>query len=419
MAATKRARRYQIPYCYYEGFLEKRSFQDKASLCLSIQVSRKLWTCLCGNTLLFFNNSKENTYVEKLDLSEFISLKDDCSRDKNLEAAKLILHMKDREIKITAPSLETRELWKGFIYSVVELSVPDSLNLLPGQIHMLRETVEAERERRKTAHPAPAATAVASSSNLYLSLIEDMPACYHPVSRTEAEMVLEKHPESGNLLLRPGRDGASFAVSTRQELCGSIFRHYRVSRTQDGAFAIDLETPIHCDTLHDVISCLVEKTGGALTPFIMEGTYEESITFVHVNEENGERREENSVEFTRRAPTPSVTVPAPPPKPGQRDRMPFPESQSETDRRLYLNDHREAEEDFAKLPVKPPQPLPFCLPRTERKALKPPVVTPRSTTHTVTDTLDARLTSLLPDTIAQTLSEELKLKLEKRRAHEQ
>ncbi|XP_010870072.2 signal-transducing adaptor protein 2b [Esox lucius] len=411
MAATKRARRYQIPYCYYEGFLEKRSFQDK--------VSRKLWTCLCGNTLLFFNNSKENTYVEKLDLSEFISLKDDCSRDKNLEAAKLILHMKDREIKITAPSLETRELWKGFIYSVVELSVPDSLNLLPGQIHMLRETVEAERERRKTAHPAPAATAVASSSNLYLSLIEDMPACYHPVSRTEAEMVLEKHPESGNLLLRPGRDGASFAVSTRQELCGSIFRHYRVSRTQDGAFAIDLETPIHCDTLHDVISCLVEKTGGALTPFIMEGTYEESITFVHVNEENGERREENSVEFTRRAPTPSVTVPAPPPKPGQRDRMPFPESQSETDRRLYLNDHREAEEDFAKLPVKPPQPLPFCLPRTERKALKPPVVTPRSTTHTVTDTLDARLTSLLPDTIAQTLSEELKLKLEKRRAHEQ
>lgn len=40
-------------------------------------------------------------YVEKLDLSGFVSLKDDCSRDRNLEAARLILRMKDGEIKLT------------------------------------------------------------------------------------------------------------------------------------------------------------------------------------------------------------------------------------------------------------------------------------------------------------------------------
>lgn len=55
----------------------------------------------------------------------------------------------------------------------LQLSVPSSLNLLPGQIHMMRETVETERERRKTLSPTPAA---ASSSNLYLSLVGDMPA---------------------------------------------------------------------------------------------------------------------------------------------------------------------------------------------------------------------------------------------------
>lgn len=40
-------------------------------------------------------------FVEKLDLSGFVSLKDDCSRDRNLEAARLILRMKDGETKIT------------------------------------------------------------------------------------------------------------------------------------------------------------------------------------------------------------------------------------------------------------------------------------------------------------------------------
>lgn len=44
-------------------------------------------------------------YVEKLDLSGFVSLKDDCSRDRNLEAARLILQMKDGETKLTVSHL--------------------------------------------------------------------------------------------------------------------------------------------------------------------------------------------------------------------------------------------------------------------------------------------------------------------------
>ncbi|KAM7400843.1 hypothetical protein PAMA_005157 [Pampus argenteus] len=85
--------RAQLPPCYYEGYLETRGPKEKAS--------KRLWTCLCGNALYFFNNAKDTHYVEKLDLSGFVSLKDDCSRDRNLEAARLILRMKDGEIKLT------------------------------------------------------------------------------------------------------------------------------------------------------------------------------------------------------------------------------------------------------------------------------------------------------------------------------
>lgn len=47
-------------------------------------------------------------YTEKMDLAGFVSLKDDCSRDRNLEAARFILRMKDGETKLTVPSHLTR-----------------------------------------------------------------------------------------------------------------------------------------------------------------------------------------------------------------------------------------------------------------------------------------------------------------------
>lgn len=44
--------------------------------------------------------------------------------------------------------------------------------------------------------------------------------CYYNVSRLEAMLLLERESEKGNLLLRPGRNGGSFAVTTRQDLDG-------------------------------------------------------------------------------------------------------------------------------------------------------------------------------------------------------
>ncbi|KAM4628943.1 signal-transducing adaptor protein 1-like isoform 2-T2 [Polymixia lowei] len=421
--------RIQLPHCYYEGFLEKRSFKDKTS--------RKLWTCLCGNSMFFFNNSKDADYVEKLDLSGFISVTDDCSRDRNLDAARINLRLKGEDIKFTASTLEARELWKGFIYSVVKLSVPSSLNLLPGQIHMLNEAVEKEKERIKAFRP-PAASLSATSSDVYLSVVGDMPVCYQHVSRLEAEMMLERNPEKGNLLLRPGRDGNSFAVTTRQHLNGSVFKHYRVTRNHNGGFAIDLENPIPCATLHDVINLLVEKTNGALTPFIMEEPYEDSITFVQSNEENGER----SVQFALSNPA-RPHLPSLPPKPVPRECMP------DTEESLYLNDQQENEKEDVnppsrfRLPMLNPLPVSSLIndstensgmEKKPKQAMMPPTPAPRSFTFSSSlssssiptsfpDNLDGRMrrvtmSSFPPDPLADTISEELKKKLEKRRAQE-
>uniref|UniRef100_A0A4W6D5U5 Signal transducing adaptor family member 2b n=1 Tax=Lates calcarifer TaxID=8187 RepID=A0A4W6D5U5_LATCA len=313
MAKRAGRQRNQLPTCYYEGYLEKRSFKDKTS--------RKLWTCLCGNTLFFYNDKRDADYIEKLDLSGFISVTDDSSQDRNLDAARLNLQMKDGNIKFTAPNAEARELWKGYIHSVSELSVPSSLNLLPGQIHMLLEAVEKEKDRKKNVPPPV-------TSNPYVRLQADMPACYHPVSRLEAELLLEKEAKRGNLLLRPGRDGNSFAVTTRQEHDGSIFRHYRVSRRHEGGFAIDVDSPIPCATLRDVINYLVEKTDGVLVPLIIEEAYEKNISFIRADYENGET--------TVQQPPPNP--PSLPPKPVLKPRMPTPEPEPVVEEDFYMND---------------------------------------------------------------------------------
>uniref|UniRef100_A0A8C8E4M8 Signal transducing adaptor family member 2a n=1 Tax=Oryzias sinensis TaxID=183150 RepID=A0A8C8E4M8_9TELE len=153
------------------------------------------------------------------------------------------------------------------------LNVPTSLTLLPGQLQMLKEVVDKERSRRRTRNPARA-----PPSPLSVPLVGEIPACFRPVSRTEAEVLLERHPDCGNMLLRPGRDGCSLAVTTRQDLNGSVFRHYRVTQRDQGGYIIDVENPIPCATLHDVIDALVEKTAGTLQPFLLEEPYEENIS---------------------------------------------------------------------------------------------------------------------------------------------
>ncbi|KAJ0032290.1 hypothetical protein NQD34_002371 [Periophthalmus magnuspinnatus] len=346
--------RHQLPHCYYEGYLEKRSFKDKTS--------RKLWACLCGSTLFFFNDKRDSDYIEKVELSDFISLTDDNSLDRNLDAARMILQLKQETINITASNAEARELWKGFIYSIAKLSVPSSLNLLPGQIHILKEALDKEKLRLE--NTTSAAIAIDASSSPYVNPLADMPVCYHKVNRLEAELLLERESSKGNLLLRPCGKGA-FAVTTRQVLENPEFKHYRLSRRLEGGFTIDVEDPIPCETLHDVINFFIHKTEGLLTPLVLEETYERSISFIQSDYENGEK----SIQRPSSSPIP----PNVPPKPV---RVPSPEPESVNEECIYLNDVPTEEEKTVDVSTTPPAQVTEVT-KSLKKAIMPPVPAPR------------------------------------------
>ncbi|XP_058876937.1 signal-transducing adaptor protein 2 isoform X2 [Acipenser ruthenus] len=385
-----------LPPSYYEGFIEKKGPKEKEH--------KRYWTSLIGDTLFFFNNSRDTTYVEKLCLSGFLSLTDDNSRDKNLEAGRLTLKMRDGEFRLTVPSLEARELWKGFIYTIVKLAVPHSLTLLPGQIHLLQEVLSEEEKRRRKQEES-AAPPAGSPANC-TEQETDLPSCFNKVSRTEAESLLEKYPDCGNLLLRPGRDGQSYAVSTRQELNGSsVMKHYRVGRQGPG-YLIEVENPISCSSLCDVVSCFIEKTDRTLVPFILQEDYEHSISI----------------------PSPRASLPTLYTEP-----EPIPEPEPEEN--FYLNDYCNAQsaEDAVKKgqadhsprpPLLPPKPAPTMMnPVNMKTPLKPPVCLkpkpsqrpPSESTATVKPPLPQQ--SQPNEVLLQSVTEELREKLLQRRGY--
>uniref|UniRef100_A0A8C8A2Y4 Signal transducing adaptor family member 2a n=1 Tax=Oryzias sinensis TaxID=183150 RepID=A0A8C8A2Y4_9TELE len=252
---------------------------------------------------------------------------------------------------------------------------------------MLKEVVDKERSRRRTRNPARA-----PPSPLSVPLVGEIPACFRPVSRTEAEVLLERHPDCGNMLLRPGRDGCSLAVTTRQDLNGSVFRHYRVTQRDQGGYIIDVENPIPCATLHDVIDALVEKTAGTLQPFLLEEPYEENITYVSANDENGEK-------ILHTAPTsPLPKAPALPPKQDRWCTSPLSRSPA-PDRRILISS----------VPASPTNPMRRLIhspsPLTQSKGLSQLLLLPL-----VLSKPKRRLYCFFP-----ALNEELKMTLEKRR----
>ncbi|KAM4574961.1 signal-transducing adaptor protein 1-like, partial [Fundulus diaphanus] len=351
MAKPTGRRKSQLPDLYYEGYLEKRSFKDKTS--------RKLWTCLCENKLFFFNEKRDNDYTEKLDLTGLISVTDDSSPDAHLDAARFNVQTTKGNIKFTAPNAESRELWKGFMYSVAKLQVPLSLNLLPGQVHILRETIQKERERLENPNPPPEPS---PPTDVNTGKTE-MPACYYEVPRLEAELLLEREAHKGNLLLRPGRDGRSFAMTTRQDLDGPIFRHYRLVANSNGGFYIDVDKPVHFDTLHKVVAYMVEKTERTLTPLNIEDQYDKNISFILSDHENGERHLQPLLE----------SDPAPEdPTPGTGNATPA-EPEKVAEQNAPATDKEETEDDETDLCSPGPTP-PIPEPRT---LVVPPSPAPR------------------------------------------
>uniref|UniRef100_A0A673UFJ1 Signal transducing adaptor family member 2 n=1 Tax=Suricata suricatta TaxID=37032 RepID=A0A673UFJ1_SURSU len=216
---------------------------------------KKFWAGLQGCTLYFYNSNRASQHVEKLDLAAFVKLKDETpwgsSRDPGTHFS---LVLRNQEIKFkVGPCLLLR--------------VPSNLTLLPGHLYMMAEVLAKEEARRAL----------------------EVPSCFLKVSRLEAQLLLERYPECGNLLLRPSGDGTGgVSVTTRQSLNGTwVVRHYKVKH-EGPKYVIDVEEPFSCASLHAVVNYFVSHTKKALVPFLPEEDYEKVLGYVEADKENGE-----------------------------------------------------------------------------------------------------------------------------------
>ncbi|XP_023368372.1 signal-transducing adaptor protein 2 isoform X2 [Otolemur garnettii] len=249
-----------LPSHYYESFLEKKGPFD--------QNYQKFWAGLQGLNIYFYNSNRDCQHVEKLNLGAFVKLRDEAPSGSSCDpGTHFSLVLWNQEIKFKVESRESRELWKGFILMVVELRVPSNLTLLPGHLYMMAEALAKEEVRRAL----------------------EIPTCFLKVSRLEAQLLLERYPECGNLLLRPSGDSTDgVSVTTRQLLNGThVVRHYKVKR-EGPKYVIDVEEPFSCTSLDAVVNYFVTYTKKALVPFLLDEDYEKVLSYVEADKENGE-----------------------------------------------------------------------------------------------------------------------------------
>ncbi|XP_077188024.1 signal-transducing adaptor protein 2 isoform X2 [Paroedura picta] len=254
--------------------------------------------------------------VDRLDLADFVSLVEDNPPRSvaawSTEGARLTVRMRSQEVKLKMESLESREMWKGFILTMVEMEVPTSLALLPGHIYMLSEALEKEREQRSKADRPDTREGIPRLSERSAPPGGEAPEatypdCFFRVSRTEAEALLEKNESCGNLLLRPGRDSSSISVSTRQMVNGTaVLKHYKINQVGK-QYIIDVEDPYCCSSLAGVVEFFVKTSKHNLVPLQVDDSYAETLEFVLVDHENGES--------TRTIPKPPRLPDIPPPSP--------------------------------------------------------------------------------------------------------
>ncbi|XP_062815861.1 signal-transducing adaptor protein 2 [Anolis carolinensis] len=264
--------KHPAPAHYYEGFVEKKSPGEKDY--------KKYWAGLHGLTLYFYNTNRDVQYVEKIELSDFVSLADDnpprSVASWSMTEAKLNLRLRNQDVNLKMESLESREMWKGFILAMVEMKVPPSLTLLPGHIYMLTEALEKEKERRQKLEQPDARKE------------KELPDCFFMVSRTEAEVLLEKNENCGNMLLRPGRDCQSISLSTRQKLNGTVtIKHYKIN-VDGGEYIIDVEEPHRCSSLQEVVDFFVNNSRRVLVPLSLDESYAMTLEIMEMDKESGE-----------------------------------------------------------------------------------------------------------------------------------
>uniref|UniRef100_A0A8C9P250 Signal transducing adaptor family member 1 n=1 Tax=Spermophilus dauricus TaxID=99837 RepID=A0A8C9P250_SPEDA len=244
---------------YFEGFLSVKRAAN--------QEYKRYWTELRGTTLFFYTDKKNTIYVDKLDIIDLTCLTDQNSTEKN--CAKFTLVLPKEEVQLKTENTESGEEWRGFILTVTELSVPQHVSLLPGQVIRLHEVLEREKKRRIETQQVPNTSLEKEKEPIedYVDVLNPMPVCFYTVSRKEATEMLEKNPSLGNMILRPGSDSRNYSITIRQEIDMPRIKHYKVMSIGKN-YTIELEKPVTLPNLFSVIDYFVKETRGNLRPFI-------------------------------------------------------------------------------------------------------------------------------------------------------
>ncbi|XP_012727319.2 signal-transducing adaptor protein 1 [Fundulus heteroclitus] len=252
---------------YYSGNLLKKSAKEKDF--------QHFYGELRGSTLFLYNNDTQDTYSERLELELLKSMELESPYKKKVPTI-FTLALPQEEVQLKMDNADTGEEWRGYILTVVNKEIPRNLQMLPGQKMKLEEMLTLEKKRSpQLERPAlPPRPGFLQSKQPPLP---DMPICYFNVTRQEAEKMLEKNPENGNIILRPSTIPKNYALTLRQKTAsGPVMKNYRVTYTSSG-FVIELETPMTVRSLNDVLKYFLEKTEYRLRPYVVSQPYDTRI----------------------------------------------------------------------------------------------------------------------------------------------
>ncbi|XP_034777091.1 signal-transducing adaptor protein 1-like [Acipenser ruthenus] len=282
---------------YCDGFVRKKHTGEKDF--------NRYFAELRGSTIFLYSDEKNATYTEKLELQNLKSL-DTWSLKENYISAEFTLTLLNEEVRLKIENPDAGEEWKGFILTVAKLEIPSKLQLLPGQLLRLKEVLKDEKQRQAR-QPVPVKEQEPPEAS-------NVPQCFYSVSRNKAIEMLAESPEFGNMILRPGSEKMSFAVTVRQLLTdGPSIKHYKVMCAENG-FSIALDTPVTVSSLCDVTDHFVKETNGNLRPFIQPHTYATTIDQPVVL---NERKDQQKRQIPQAVVAPMIQNPTPPPTSSQ------------------------------------------------------------------------------------------------------
>ncbi|XP_008281866.1 signal-transducing adaptor protein 1 [Stegastes partitus] len=264
---------------YHAGHLLKKQNKEKDF--------KEYYGEIRGATLFLYKDDTQDTYTEMLDLEQLKSVELDTFYKKK-EPTIFTLSLSSEKVQLKLDNPDTAEVWRGFILTVGKKDIPKNLQLLPGQMMQLKETLSQERKRNPklcrgpTLPPRPMFLKSLDSNNDSTSPPKDkstteLPSCFFDVTRQEAEQMLKANPEYGSIILRPSTLTNNYALTLRQPTpSGPVIKNYRLTHTNSG-FVIELDTPVTASSLNDVLKYFLEKTEHRLHPYVTSQAYDTRI----------------------------------------------------------------------------------------------------------------------------------------------